>query len=84
MSTKQLESTSPSAAISNAVEGVKSGFGEVAQSLSDAFSRGKSQAIDQFDAGREAVTGYARENPMRTIGLAALAGIALGILFFRR
>lgn len=84
MSTKQLDSTSPSAALSHAVDGVKSGFGEVAQSLTDAFTRGKSQAIDQFDAGRGAVTDYARENPMRTIGVAALAGIALGILFFRR
>jgi len=84
MSTKQLESSSPSAALSHAVDSVKSGFDEVSQSLSGAFARGKSQAIDQFDAGRTAVTDYARENPMRTIGVAALAGIALGILFFRR
>jgi ElaB/YqjD/DUF883 family membrane-anchored ribosome-binding protein len=95
MSTKQLESSSPAAALSHAAEGVssgfgqavdsvKSGFGEVSQSLADAFTRRKSQAIDQLDAGRSAVTDYARENPMRTIGVAALAGIALGILFFRR
>jgi len=82
MTTKQLES--PSSAISHALGDVKTGFSDAAQSLSDAFSRSKATAIDQFDTGRAAVTDYARENPMRTIGVAALAGIALGVLFFRR
>jgi len=84
MSTKQLHSPNPSAALSNAVDQVKSGFSEVAQSVTEAFSRGKESAVEQFDTGREAVTGYARENPLRAIGVAALAGIALGIIFFRR
>jgi len=84
MSTKQVDSTTPSAALSHAVDDVKSGIGEVAQSVSDAFSRRKAQYAEQLDTGRAAVTDYARENPMRTIGVAALAGIALGVLFFRR
>jgi ElaB/YqjD/DUF883 family membrane-anchored ribosome-binding protein len=82
MSTKKL--TSPADAISDAMDDVKSSLGNVAQSLSGAFDKSRSVAADQFDAGRAAVTGYARENPMRTIGVAALAGIALGVLFFRR
>jgi ElaB/YqjD/DUF883 family membrane-anchored ribosome-binding protein len=84
MNTKQTDSPTPSVALSQAVDGVKSGIGEVAQSVSDAFSRRKSQYAEQLDTGRAAVTEYARENPMRTIGVAALAGIALGVLFFRR
>lgn len=75
---------SPTEAISDAVDNVKSSFGTVAQSLSTAFDRSKSAAGDQLDAGREAVVSYTRENPMRTVGIAALAGIALGVLFFRR
>jgi ElaB/YqjD/DUF883 family membrane-anchored ribosome-binding protein len=82
MSTKNI--ASPTEAISGAVDDVKGSLGNVAQSLASAFDKRKSAAVDQFDAGREAVTGYARENPMRTVGLAALAGIALGVLFFRR
>ncbi|MDB5803402.1 MAG: hypothetical protein JWN73_724 [Betaproteobacteria bacterium] len=82
MTTQKINS--PTEAISGAVNDVKSSFGNVAQSLAGAFDKRKSAAIDQIDAGREAVTGYARENPMRTVGLAALVGIALGIVFFRR
>lgn len=82
MTTQKI--TSPTEAISGAVDDVKSSLGNVAQSFASALDKRKSAAIDQIDAGREAVTGYARENPMRTVGLAALAGIALGVLFFRR
>lgn len=81
MSSKTL---APTEAISEAMDNVKSSFGTVADSLSGAFDRSRSAAGDQFDAGRDAVVSYARENPMRTIGVAALAGIALGVLFFRR
>ena len=82
MSTKNI--ASPTEAISGAVEDVKSSFGNVAQSIASALDQRKAAAAQQFDAGRAAVTGYARDNPMRTIGVAALAGIALGVLFFRR
>jgi ElaB/YqjD/DUF883 family membrane-anchored ribosome-binding protein len=66
-------------ALSSAIGEAKSKAGDVAQSLSGALSRGG----EQLDAGREAVTSYARANPMRTIGVAALIGVALGVLFFR-
>ena len=82
MTTQKI--ASPTEAISGAVDDVKSSLGNVAQSIATAFDKRKSATIDQIDAGRDAVTGYARENPMRTVGLAALAGIALGVLFFRR
>ncbi|HEX4326740.1 MAG TPA: hypothetical protein VH105_07955 [Burkholderiales bacterium] len=82
MSSKNI--ASPTEAISGAVDDVKSSFGNVAQSIAGAFDQRKAAAAEQFDAGRAAVTDYARSNPMRTIGVAALAGIALGVLFFRR
>jgi ElaB/YqjD/DUF883 family membrane-anchored ribosome-binding protein len=81
MSSKTI---APTEAISDAMDNMKSSFGTVADSLSGAFDRGRNAAGEQFDASRDAVAGYARENPMRTIGVAALAGIALGVLFFRR
>jgi ElaB/YqjD/DUF883 family membrane-anchored ribosome-binding protein len=72
------------ASINQAVEEIKTNLDGVSQSVSRLFGRGKEVATEQLDSSREAVVGYARENPLRSIGLAALVGVALGIVFFRR
>lgn len=82
MSAKTLET--PTEALATAVTDVKSSFSHVADSLADAFNQRKAAAAEEFDARRAAVVDYARENPMRTVGVAAVIGLAIGVLFFRR
>ena len=84
MTTSLDSSSTPRETLSNAVADVKTTVGDVAHSITDAFNRSKTTAAEQLDSGRAAVTDYTRANPLRTIGVAALAGIALGVLFFRR
>ena len=82
MSAQTLEN--PKDAIVHAVGDVRSSVGDAAQTISKAFMRSKDDMIGQVDAQREAVVGYMRNNPGRSVGIAAVVGLAIGLLMFRR
>lgn len=83
--TKDLSSPGEAAkAIGAAAADAKASVGAALHTVLDAVAKGKTACVEQFDAKAAAVTDYAKENPYRTIGVAALAGIALGLLLFRR
>jgi ElaB/YqjD/DUF883 family membrane-anchored ribosome-binding protein len=85
MTTQTLKSTdSPAQAIAHAASDVKSAAAGALGTVAKAFSQSKDNCVAQFADSRDAVTGYARENPFRTMGVAALAGIVLGLFLFRR
>jgi ElaB/YqjD/DUF883 family membrane-anchored ribosome-binding protein len=83
--TKNLTSPGEAAkAIGAAAADAKASVGEALHSVLDAVAKGKTVAAEQFEAKTAAVVDYAKENPYRTVGIAALAGIAIGLLLFRR
>lgn len=85
LDTKSLPTPAEAAkAIGAAAKDAKESVGEALHTVLDVVNKGKAAAIEQFDAKAAMVTDYAKENPYRTIGVAALAGIAIGLLLFRR
>ena len=53
-------------------------------SAAEAVDQGKSACEARLGAGRDAVTGYARDKPLLALGAVALAGLAIGLLLMRR
>jgi len=85
MSTQTLDkSVSPSRALGNAARHARAFAGDALQTVGKALDEGRARAGEQLDAGRQAVVGYVNEKPFTTIGIAALAGIVIGLLLFRR
>jgi ElaB/YqjD/DUF883 family membrane-anchored ribosome-binding protein len=85
MNTQKLESgRTPAQALAGAAAHAKSLAGDALDSVTRAIEQGRASSAAQLDAGREAVVGYVREKPFTSIGVAALAGILLGLLVFRR
>lgn len=85
MNTQTLEkSISPARALDNAAKHARTLAGDALQTVSKVLDDGRARAGEQIDAGRQAVVGYMNEKPFTTIGIAALAGIVVGLLLFRR
>jgi ElaB/YqjD/DUF883 family membrane-anchored ribosome-binding protein len=85
MNTESIESgRTPAQAWSNAATHARNLAGDALHSVTQALDQGRANCAAQLDSGRDAVVDYVRAKPLTTIGIAALAGIALGLLLFRR
>lgn len=78
---KNFASSTPSPAVA---ERLGSAAGKAAQSVREIIDEGKAVAAERFDAGALWIGNAARENPMRTLGVAAAVGILIGLLLGRR
>jgi ElaB/YqjD/DUF883 family membrane-anchored ribosome-binding protein len=74
----------PARALAHAGTHAKNLAGDALHSVARALDEGRANCAAQLDSGRAAVVGYVREKPFTTIGIAALGGIILGLLLFRR
>ncbi|MGH8619681.1 MAG: DUF883 family protein [Burkholderiales bacterium] len=54
------------------------------KSVRELVDEGKTAAAQRFDATTEWVGATTRENPLRTLGIAAVVGIVVGLLIGRR
>jgi len=55
-----------------------------AQSVRGAFEDGRALASERIDATARWVGDTTRQNPVRTLGMVAIAGIVVGLLIGRR
>jgi ElaB/YqjD/DUF883 family membrane-anchored ribosome-binding protein len=84
MTIETIKASAPAQALANATNHAKAMAGDALQTVSQAIDKGRASAAAQLDAGREAVVVYVREKPLTTLGIAALVGVVVGLLLFRR
>jgi ElaB/YqjD/DUF883 family membrane-anchored ribosome-binding protein len=85
MSTETLEAgPTPARALAGAAAHARTLAGDALQSVVKAIDQGRANCAAQLDSGRVVVVDYVREKPFTSIGVAALAGVIVGLLLFRR
>jgi ElaB/YqjD/DUF883 family membrane-anchored ribosome-binding protein len=89
MNSRILESAhNPARALADAASQARALAGNALHSVGAAIDQGRARGAAQFDAGRDAAVDYVREKPLATVaaaaGIAALVGLVIGLLLFRR